>query len=428
MLSDVTHWQRLAFPNDFHCLSSHLNDPKSCGIKESCCAPLKSFGPGRAIHMGMSTERKLTELVEYDQTAGKVLTIVVDVDQSLMANRNRNFEIRVNAKLREIETELKDKVEMEQFSRCADLGRRLIQAYRPHTKSLVLFLQANGNATSRELNVTLNTEACWADTPHIQPLIEAGDEFEEILIVLLDGRESRFLTSKLGELTEHPEVRNPYPTSHTQAPGNDRQMSQPTFHRKADEREHRYLKSVSEMAETIAARESINRVVLAGSDGICKELYALLSREVRKQVISISALPVRATFQQVSDIVVRAQFRAERENEVAKVASLLDSAHARNKAVTGLAATMAALAEGRVHELVYAQGIEPRGALCAQCGSIVVDQPSCQKCQAVAGPAGEAMDLIIGAALSTDAAIEQVRGEAAENLKASGGIGAFLRY
>jgi peptide subunit release factor 1 (eRF1) len=38
------------------------------------------------------------------------------------------------------------------------------------------------------------------------------------------------------------------------------------------------------------------------------------------------------------------------------------------------------------------------------------------------------MDLIIGAALNTDAAIEQVRGEAAEKLKAHGGIGAFLRY
>jgi hypothetical protein len=38
------------------------------------------------------------------------------------------------------------------------------------------------------------------------------------------------------------------------------------------------------------------------------------------------------------------------------------------------------------------------------------------------------MDLIIGAALDTGAAIEQVRGEAAEKLTASGGLGAFLRF
>jgi hypothetical protein len=127
----------------------------------------------------MKTETKLSQLVEYDRSGGKVLTIVVNVDQSLPMNRNREFEIPVNSKLREIESSLTEKGEIEQFTRCAEIGRRLIQAYRPHSKSLVLFLQANGNVTTRELNVTLDTEAYWADTPHIQPLIEAGDELAQ---------------------------------------------------------------------------------------------------------------------------------------------------------------------------------------------------------------------------------------------------------
>jgi hypothetical protein len=389
---------------------------------------LKTFGQGRAVLKGMRTETKLSHLVEYDRNGGKVLTIVINVDQSFSVNRNREFEIPVNSKLRLIETRLKEKDEVEQFARCAEHGRQLIQAYRPHSKSLMLFLQANGSVTTRELNVPMDTEVFWADTPHIQPLIEAGDEYEEILIVLLDGRESRFLTSRMGNITEHPEVRNPYPTSHTQAPGHDRQKSQPVFHRKADEREHHYLKAVSEMAETLAASRAINRIVLAGGDGTCKELFALLSSDVRKRVISISVLPVQASLEQVADIVVRAQFRAEREYEVAKVASLLDRAGAHDKAVTGLAATTEALSEGRVHELVYAQGFAPGAAVCGKCGSTAVNQPTCPVCHSVASPAGDAMDLIIGAALDTGAAIEQVRGEAAEKLNVSGGIGAFLRY
>lgn len=182
------------------------------------------------------------------------------------------------------------------------------------------------------------------------------------------------------------------------------------------------------MAETIVASGPIKRIVLAGSDDTCKELYALLSREMRKHVISVSVLPVHASLEQVANFVNNAQFRAERENEIAKVASLLERTGSRDKAVTGLAATIAALAEGRVHELVYAQGIEPDSSLCSKCGSIVVNQPACPKCNTVTGPAEAAMDLIIGAALGTDAAIEQVRGEAAEKLKDAGGIGAFLRY
>jgi peptide subunit release factor 1 (eRF1) len=376
----------------------------------------------------MSTAPKLTQLVEYDQTVGKVLTIVVDVDQSLAVNRNHGFETSVNAKLREIESGIKDRREMEQFTQSADLGRRLIQAYRPQTKSLVLFLQANGNVTTRELHVPMKTAAVWAETPHIQPLIEAEDEFEEVLIVLLDGRESRLLTSRMGILTEHSELLNPFPVSHTQAAGNDRQKSQPTFHRKADEREHHYLKAVSEDVEGLAESRSIRRIIIAGSEGTAKELYSLLSRDAQKHVIAIEVLPANASLDQIGDTARKAQLRAEREYETSKVASLLDRAGAGQKAVTGLAATVLALAEGRVHLLVYAQGISPRGAQCRSCGCIVVDHPVCPKCNAAAGLAGDVMDLIIGSALDTGASIEQVRGEAAEKLAAAGSIGAFLRH
>jgi hypothetical protein len=376
----------------------------------------------------MSTAHKPTQLVEYDQTVGKVLTIVVNLDQSLAVNRNRNFEIPVNEKLREIESGIKDRGEIEQFARCADLGRRLIQSYRPHSKSLVLFLQANGNTTTRELQVPLKTDAVWAEVPHIQPLIEAGDEFEEVLIVLLDSRECRFLTSKLGELTGHSEVLNAFPASHTQAPGNDRQKSQPTFHRKADERERHYLKEVANKVETLSASRSMNRIIIAGSDATAKELHSLLSKDVQKHVISIAVLPVNASLDQIADTARNAQVLVERDYETATVASLLDRAGAGQKAVTGLTATALALADGRVHLLVYAQGISPVGALCGNCGCIVVDLPTCPKCQTVAGPAVDVMDLIIGSALDTRAAIEQVRGEAAEKLAAAGGIGAFLRH
>jgi len=81
------------------------------------------FGQGRAVLKGMKTETKLSQLVEYDRNGGKVLTIVLNVDQSLPVNRNREFEISVNSKLREIESSLTEKDEIEQFTRCAELGR-----------------------------------------------------------------------------------------------------------------------------------------------------------------------------------------------------------------------------------------------------------------------------------------------------------------
>jgi hypothetical protein len=378
--------------------------------------------------MGMKSETKLTHAVEYDRNAGKVLTIVVNVDQSIAVNRNRDFEIPVNSKLREIESSIQDKAELEQFIRSADLGRRLIQSYRPRAKSLALFLQANGNVTTRELNVSLTTEACWSDIPHIQPILEAGDEFEELLIVLLDGRQSRFLTSFLGNVTEHPEVLNPYPTAHTQAPGNDQTKSQPTFHRKADEREHHYLKAVSLMTETLAATRSIKRIVLAGNDGASKGLYAQLPKTIQQHVISFVVLPTAATLDEIAAVVTDPRYRAERDDESAKIESLLVRAGKRDRAVTGVTGTLEALTEGRVHELVYGQGLSLTGARCMSCGIIVANVTACSRCGSTLDLTQNAMDLIIEAALDTGATIEQVRGPAAEKLSAFGGIGAFLRY
>jgi RNA polymerase subunit RPABC4/transcription elongation factor Spt4 len=376
----------------------------------------------------MRTDPKLSQYSEYDRDAGKVLTLIVNVDQSIAENRSHGFEVPVNAKLRDIDSRIKDKSELEQFVRCADLARRLIYSYRPSSKSLVLFIQANGNVSTRELNVPLDTEARWADLPHIQPLVEAGDEFEELLIVLLDGRRSRFLTSFLGNITEHPEVLNPYPTSHTQTPGNDQTKSQPSFHRKADEREHHYLKSVSETTEAIASTRSINRIVLCGNDGASHGLYALLPKALQRNVISFVVLSDKATLEEIAGVITNPRYRAERNDEVAKVQSLLDRVGKRDRAITGVSGTLEALAEGRVHELIYAQGISLRGARCKNCGVITVDQPICPKCMSTLDTAEDAMDMVISAALDTGATIEQVRGIAAENLKASGGIGAFLRY
>jgi len=376
----------------------------------------------------MRTETRPTQFAKYDQNAGKVLTVIIDVDQSSNVNRNHDFEIPVNSKLREIESRIKDESELEQYRRCVDLALGFIKSYRPSSKSVAVFAQANGNVSTRELNVALKTETRWQALPHIQPLMEAGDEFEQLLIVLLDGRHCRFLTSILGNITEHPDILNPYPTGHTQAPGNDQTKSQPTFHRRSDEREQHYLKSVSEMAESMAATKAIDRIVLAGNNGACKDLYSVLPKTLQRHVISFIILPVQATLEQITDAVKQPRYQAERKNESAKVAALLDRSGTGAKAVTGVDDTTAALADGRVHELVYAHGIALSGARCIACDSIVVGYLACPKCHKVLGPVGDAMDMIIVAALDTGATIEQVRGEASETLMSAGGIGAFLRY
>jgi peptide subunit release factor 1 (eRF1) len=376
----------------------------------------------------MKTQTNPTQSAKNESSAGKVLTVYLNINQSVAANRNREFEALLESKLREAESLLKEAEEVEEFRQCAGSIRRFVSEYRPKSISVALFSPLDGRVTSRELNVSVETEVRWQTRPYVQPLLESMDEFEETLIVLLDGAHSRLLTSFLGRVTEHQAIANPFPTAHTKAPGHDRMKSQTTFHRKSDEREVKYLKTVIAAAEAIIGNRSIRRVVLAGNNVASKELYSLLPKDVRTRVTSFVVLPVDAPLARIAEVVAGAEFQAEREQETAKVASLLERSGGNRKAVVGVDAAMEALTQGSVHELIYAQGLSLSGGRCEACGAFSANRTACPQCQAVLKPVADAIDLAIDRALDIGATIEQVRGKAAEALLPAGGIGAFLRF
>ena len=82
-----------------------------------------------------------------------------------------------------------------------------------------------------------------------------------------------------------------------------------------------------------------------------------------------------------------------------------------------------------MRELVYAEGVLFQGCVCRDATlSFASDTMNCDFCGMPAKPDDDLMEAIIAKALAEGATIEQVRGEAAEKLRAVGGIGAFLRY
>jgi hypothetical protein len=376
----------------------------------------------------MSTQSKQLHRTGNKRGSEKVLTIAVHVDQSRAENLNGKFAIPVESQLRQIESDIADRDEREQFARCAELGRDRIRSYAPNAKSLLLFIRADGDITVKELNIELPPGVWWSDQPHLQPLLEARDEFEELLVVLLDSSHSRFLSSYMGTLMEHPVIHNPYPRAHTQAPGNDQTKSQSAFHHKADDREHRYMKAVAAEAQRIATIRLAGKIVLAGNNRPCKELYSLLPESIRNRVIAVQVLPVDASISDITSAVAHLQFQAEREEESAKCAALIEHAAKHERAVTGIRETMAALTSGRIHELIYAQGFSPAGSSCRNCGLLVINATVCTACGTSLDAGEPIMDHILETALESGSAIEQVRGEAAEKLRSFGGIGAFLRY
>ena len=99
------------------------------------------------------------------------------------------------------------------------------------------------------------------------------------------------------------------------------------------------------------------------------------------------------------------------------------------KAVVKLGATLRALQEWRVWQLVYAEGFAPPGSQCTNCGALFAElKDACDYC---GKPVREISDLIEQAdksVLEADGKVEQVHGTAASRLQEVGSIGAFLRF
>jgi peptide subunit release factor 1 (eRF1) len=307
--------------------------------------------------------------------------------------------------------------------------RNLLSSYEPRARGLVIFARSTGSIWFRELNVPVTTEVRWGHTPYVQQFLEALDEFETYAVAVADRSHSRIFTVKLGTIEKHGEVHATQGVRHIKTTGTDRLYSQSHFQRKADEHALSYLKRVAELLEHVARFHPFERIVLAGATEATSELFRLLSKPMRGRVIASAVLSAYASESQILEEVLFVARKAERSQELAKAEILITAAAKHQKAAATLVDTIHALNEKRVREFVYSEGFAAAGGTCEPCDAIFAsDVVNCEFCGMPVKPVEDLIEVAIGSALAKGAAIEQLRGEAAEKLRAAGGIGAFLRF
>ena len=377
----------------------------------------------------MITKTDLAVLNEYKAAAGRVLSVYLDVDQSNASNLNREFEAAFEAKIKETGGVLAAGDEREDFARCVAEARKVITAYEPRARGIVMFMRSPGSTWMRELNVPVSTEVHWASAAHVKQFVEALDEFETYGVVLTDRSQSRIFTVNLGTMEKHAEIHAMNGTRRIKTTGTDHLYSQSHIQHKADEHVLSHLKRVVEVLEHLSRANRFGRLVLAGVNETTSELFRLLPKALRRKVVASMVIAANASENQVLAEVSLIARKAERDHEIEKVEMLITAAAKGHNAVTELNRTLEALNGKRVRELVYPEGSRARGSICDKCGAAFPNETiHCDFCGLPLEPAGDLIEAAIGLALSESATIQQVRGEAAKKLEAAGGIGAFLRY
>jgi len=359
---------------------------------------------------------------------GKVLSIYLNVDQSYAPNRLRGFEVVLKDKLREIESDLTKSNDLQEFRQCVGAALRGVDSMKPGSGTIIVFAYANGGIRTWQLDVPLETRVQWLDHPYIQPLLSVEGALTPVLLVITDHQHCRFLTSALGHFEEHAPIKNAHPSKHTKSAGKDHIKSQTVFNRKSDERVSQYLTDVAKSVEALVKANSIERIFLAGNDVTSGQLHGLLSKDIQKRTSGLMGLTVGATPLQIREAFVQMGSGMEKQAGSSKVDSLLGLAGSHAMSVLGLSATLDALRDGRIRDLVYSEGPPMIGSHCAACNAVYLDQIVCPACGSALNTVEDVIDFAIEAARKTGATVEKVRGAAAEKLSIAGGLGGFLRY
>ena len=358
----------------------------------------------------------------------KVLSIYLNVDQSYAPNRLRGFEVVLKDKLREIETGLTEPNDRREFRQCVDAALHGVQFMKPGSGTIIAFTHADGSIRTWQLDVPLETEVHWLDHPCLQPLLSVEGALTPILLVITDHQHSRILTSDLGHFVEHPSIENTHPSKHTKTAGKDHIKSQTNFNRKSDERVAHYLTEVAKSVEEAVKARSIERIFLAGNHETSRQLHKLLSKDIQKRTSGFLGLTVGATPLEIREAFVQMGSGLENEAAVSKVDSLLGLRGSHAMSVLGLSATLDALRDGRIRDLVYSERPPLIGSRCTACNAVYLDQIVCPACGSSLTAIDDVIDYAIETARKSGATVEKVRGAAAEKLSVAGGLGGFLRY
>jgi peptide subunit release factor 1 (eRF1) len=377
----------------------------------------------------MINKTDLAGLNEFDGRSGQVLSIYLDIDQSNPANLNRGFELALRDQLRLIFESLTEETERHDFAANATRATDFISKYAPGARGLIVFSTSRGPMWAREINVRTKTDVRWGNAAFIQPLVEVLDEHQGYAVVLADKTRGRIYTVHLGRIEKHSEVHALSSSRHVKTTGQDHLFSQSRFQRKADEHTHTHLKRIAELLEDLLVAAPFERVVLAGSEEASRELFKIMPKWLGAKVIGLVVVSTNATDQELLAAAEGIAERGERQFEAELVGRLIEESGNRRRATTDTFEAIHAVNEKRVRWLMYAENTSVPGTRCHSCGALFgPDQTSCIYCNLSLDPIENILPAAASLSLASGASVEQLRGEAAEQLRSTGGLGAFLRY
>ncbi len=292
---------------------------------------------------------------------------------------------------------------------------------RGDTRGLALFSASGaGMWEAIRLPRPVRDQALVAPRAEVRLLEAMLETYGATCTALVDFEKARLFLTQLGRITEVHDVWDEVPGRHDQGG-----WAQMRMQRHVDDHRQRHLKHVAEALFGLLQRQGFEHLILAGPGEAHQELERGLHEYLRRRVAGRIVLPMSATAEEARARTLEVEEALERRAERDAVAQLADAA-AVGAGVTGLEGTLAALAQGRVGDLLVRLDARAPGGRCTTCGRLAPAVGACPGCGAQMDGVADVVEVAVANAYGQGCRVETVVED--EGLAALGGIGALLRF
>ncbi|MGD9894546.1 MAG: host attachment protein [Dehalococcoidia bacterium] len=264
----------------------------------------------------------------------------------------------------------------------------------------------------------------WEDRPYIAPLAVALDELERVALAMVDQERARLFTIFLGAIETRREFADDVPGKYRT--GGWYALAQTRYAHHHDEHVRRHLNRVTHELLALHRSRPFDRLFLAGPPETLATLQERLPRPLRQHLAGMLHLELFATEPKILAEVLHAAETAEQRADMAAVEELLEAQGGR-QAVIDLAATLSAVNQHRVRQLVLGADFAHTRGRCPDCDALTQSKERCPVCDAAIEPLADLRDTVLAAGLAQGATVNIVAGPSAAKLAAVGGIGAWLQ-
>ena len=271
------------------------------------------------------------------------------------------------------------------------------------------------------------------DQPHLYPLARVASRYPRYAVVLADTNRTRILVIAHGGVSADTAIEGQKTRRTTQGG-----WSQARYQRHVENYHLHHIKDVVATLEKIVLQEGIDRVIVSGDPVVIPLVREQLSKPLAEMIVDELSIPSSAPEAEVISATRAAMVEADARTDREKVDAAIGAYRAGGLGVVGPDATLLALTNGQVDELLLTASLGSLGGLrgsraseMAIANDSAIAEPAVEPSMA-GEPAGAEVgtvrlaDELVTKAHQTGARLSFIEDQSL--LESFGGVAATLRY